>query len=161
MSAEKPLAGRVAWVTGSSRGLGRVVATELCRLGAAVAIHGTRPDSPKSFDEGESMEQVARDVAAEAGGDAVPVWGDVTDEAAVRRMADEVRARLGRIDVLVANAGGDIGAGGTGVGRGGRPSPDDCVGIPLADIKAVLDRNLLSCILCCREVAPEMMARKA
>src|SRR5262249_59929289 len=66
----------------------------------------------------------------------------------------------GRIDILVTNAGGDIGAGGTGVGRGGRPSPDDCVGIPLADIRAVLDRNLLTCILCCREVAPEMMTRR-
>src|SRR5207244_11482196 len=54
----------------------------------------------------------------------------------------------------------DIGAGGTAVGRGGRPSPDECIGIPLADIRAVLDRNLLSCILCCREVAPEMITRK-
>src|SRR4030095_1572819 len=44
--------------------------------------------------------------------------------------------------------------------RGGRPSPDDAIGIPLADIRAVMDRNLLSCILCCREVAAEMMARK-
>src|SRR5437763_2959337 len=121
MSNEKPLAGKVAWVTGSSRGLGRVMATTLCHLGAAVALHGTRFDSPKSFGEGESMEQVARDVAAEAGGVTMPVWGDVTDEAEVRRMADAVRARLGRIDVLVTNAGGDIGAGGTGVGRGGRP----------------------------------------
>ncbi len=157
---EKPLAGQVAWVTGSSRGLGRVIATELCRRGAAVAIHGTRFDSPRSFGEGESMEQVARDVAAEAGGTAWPVWGDVTDEAEVKRMAAAVRQQLGRIDVLVANAGGDIGAGGTGVGRGGRPQPDDCVGIPLADIRAVLDRNLLSCILCCREAAPGMMERR-
>src|SRR5262249_5631393 len=156
----KLLSSRVAWVTGSSRGLGRVMATHLCRLGAQVAVHGTRPDSPRSFGEGESMAQVARDVAAEAGGVAMPVWGDVTDEPAVKRMADEVRARFGRIDVLVTNAGGDIGAGGTGVGRGGRPSPDDCLGIPLADVRAVMDRNLLSCILCCREVAPEMMARK-
>jgi 3-oxoacyl-[acyl-carrier protein] reductase len=161
MSSEKPLEGRVAWVTGSSRGLGRVMATHLCRLGAKVAIHGTRPDSPKTFNEGESMEQVARDVAIEAAGPVMPVWGDVTDEAEVRRMAGEVRGRFGRIDILVANAGGDIGAGGTGVGRGGRPSPDECVGIPLADIRAVLDRNLLSCILCCREVAPEMMERKS
>jgi len=161
MFTDKPLAGQVAWVTGSSRGLGRVMATELCRLGAQVALHGTRPDSPKSFGEGESMDQVARDVAAEAGGVAVPVWGDVMDEGEVRRMAGAIRSRLGRIDILVANAGGDIGAGGTGVGRGGRPSPDDCIGIPLPDIRAVLDRNLLSCILCCREVAPEMMARKA
>jgi len=161
MSKEQPLAGQVAWVTGSSRGLGRVIATELCRLGAAVAVHGTRFDSPRSFEEGESMEQVARDVAADAGGQAMPVWGDVTEEAEVRRMAGEIRARCKRIDILVANAGGDIGAGGTGVGRGGRPSPDDSIGIPLADIRAVLDRNLLSCILCCREVAAEMMTRRS
>jgi 3-oxoacyl-[acyl-carrier protein] reductase len=160
MSESKPLAGRVAWVTGSSRGLGRAIATELCARGAAVAVHGTRPDSPRSFGEGESMEQVARDVAAVAGGNAVPVWGDVTDEAEVGRLAEEIRNRLGPIDILVACAGGDIGAGGTGVGRGGRPAPDDCVGIPLADIRAVLDRNLLSCILSCRAVAPEMMARR-
>jgi 3-oxoacyl-[acyl-carrier protein] reductase len=160
MADEKPLAGRAAWVTGSSRGLGRVMATQLCRLGAAVAVHGTGPASPQTFGEGTSMEQVAHDVGAEAGGVAIPVWGDVTDEAEVARMAGVIRDRLGPIDILVANAGGDIGAGGTGVGRGGRPSPDDCIGIPLADVRAVLDRNLLSCILCCREVAPAMMARK-
>jgi 3-oxoacyl-[acyl-carrier protein] reductase len=154
------LANQVAWVTGSSRGLGRVIATLLCARGAAVAVHGTRFDSPRSFGEGESMEQVARDVGAAAGGTAMPVWGDVTREAEVKRIVAEVRARLGPIDILVACAGGDIGAGGTGIGRGGRPQPDDCIGIPLADIQAVLDRNLLSCILCCREVAPEMMARK-
>ena len=161
MSSEKSLKGQVAWVTGSSRGLGRVIATKLCGMGASVAVHGTRFDSPRSFNEGESMEQVAHDIAAEAGGTAMPVWGDVTDEAEIQRMAAEVRANWGRIDILVANAGGDIGAGGTGIGRGGRPSPDDCVGIPLADIRAVLDRNLLSCILCCRALAPEMMARKS
>jgi 3-oxoacyl-[acyl-carrier protein] reductase len=160
VEADKPLAGQVAWVTGSSRGLGRVIATRLCSLGASVAVHGTRFASPQSFGEGESMEQVARAVAAEAGGATLPVWGDVTDEAEVKRLADAIRTHWDRIDLLVTNAGGDIGAGGTGTGRGGRPSPDDALGIPLADIRAVLDRNLLSCILCCREVAPEMMARK-
>ena len=165
MQPAKSLSGQVAWITGSSRGLGRVMATELCRLGAAVAVHGTRFDSPKSFGEGESMEQVARDVAVDAAqngpaGATMPIWGDVTDEAEVKRMAGEIRKRLSKIDILVTNAGGDIGAGGTGVGKGGRPDPDDCIGIPLADIKAVVDRNLLSCILCCREVAPEMQARK-
>jgi 3-oxoacyl-[acyl-carrier protein] reductase len=160
VSHAKPLAGQVAWITGSSRGLGRVMATSLCGLGASVAVHGTRSDSPRSFGEGESMEQVASDIAREAEGTTMPIWGDVTDEAEVKRMAQAIRARWGRIDILVTNAGGDIGAGGTGVGRGGRPSPDDCIGIPLADIRAVMDRNLLSCILCCREVAPEMLARK-
>jgi 3-oxoacyl-[acyl-carrier protein] reductase len=136
------------------------MATKLCEMGASVAVHGTRPDSPRSFGEGESMEQVARDIAAEVGGTTLPIWGDVTDEAEVQRMAEAIRGRWGRIDILVTNAGGDIGVGGTGVGRGGRPNPDECIGIPLADIRAVMDRNLLSCILCCRAVAPEMMARK-
>ena len=72
MLSDKTLNGQVAWVTGSSRGLGRVMATQLCRMGAMVAVHGTRPESPKSFGEGESMEQVAEDVAAEAGGTAIP-----------------------------------------------------------------------------------------
>jgi 3-oxoacyl-[acyl-carrier protein] reductase len=161
MSDGRPLAGKVAWVTGSSRGLGRVIAARLCALGARVAVHGTRFDSPRSFNEGDTMEQVARDVAARANGETLAVWGDVTDEGQVRQLAEKIRAEWGRIDILVTSAGGDIGAGGTGVGRGGRPSPDDAVGIPLADVKAVLDRNLLSTILCCREAAPEMMARKS
>src|SRR5580704_18013099 len=109
MAETKPLAGKTAWVTGSSRGLGRVMAAKLCSLGAVVAVHGTRFESPQSFGEGQTMEQVARDVAAEAGGTTMPVWGDVMDEAEVKRMAGAVRARLGRIDILVTNAGGDIG----------------------------------------------------
>lgn len=157
---EKSLAGQVAWITGSSRGLGRVMAARLCALGASVAVHGTRFDSPKTFGEGDSMQQVAGDIAGETGGTTMPIWGDVTSEGEVKRMAQAIRARFGKIDIMVTNAGGDIGAGGTGVGRGGRPDPDDAVGIPLADIRAVLDRNLLSCILCCRETAPEMMQRK-
>lgn len=157
---EKSLAGQVAWITGSSRGLGRVMAEKLCALGASVAVHGTRFDSPKTFNEGESMQQVAGDIARAAGGTTMPIWGDVTSENEVKRMAQAIRERFGKIDILVTNAGGDIGAGGTGVGRGGRPDPDDAVGIPLADIRAVMDRNLLSCILCCREAAPEMMKRK-
>lgn len=153
MSADKLLAGKVAWVTGSSRGLGRAIAARLCALGAAVTIHGRTPDSPQAFGEGDSLEQVARALAAETGGVAVPLCGDVTDEADVGRMAEEVRARFGRIDILVANAGTDQ-------GPAGRPDPNDCVGIPVADIHALLNRNLLSCILCCRAAAPEMMARK-
>src|SRR6516164_544519 len=106
MSEARPLAGKVAWVTGSSRGLGRVMAARLCALGARVAIHGTRFDSPRSFGEGESMEQVARDVGAEAKGEAMAVWGDVTDEAEVKSLGKRIREKWGRIDILVANAGG-------------------------------------------------------
>lgn len=158
--SSKPLAGKNAWVTGSSRGLGRAIAEELSRLGARVAVHGTRSDSPKTFGEGESMAQVARDIAADSGGETLGVWGDVTLEAEVGRVAAEIRGRWGEINLLICCAGGDIGARGTGVGRGGRPENDDCLAIPLDDLRSVLDRNLLSVMLCCREVAPEMIARK-
>jgi 3-oxoacyl-[acyl-carrier protein] reductase len=85
----------------------------------------------------------------------------VTDEAAVERIGAETRARLGRIDILVNCAGGDIGAAGTGGPGGGKPRPNDAVFIPMADVRAVIDRNLISCILVCRAVAPEMMERRA
>lgn len=159
--AAKPLAGQVAWITGSSRGLGRAMADELCRLGASVAIHGTRSDSPRTFGEGESMQQVADDVAAAHGGQAMATWCDVTDEDAVTRVVQEIRDQWQRIDILVCCAGGDIGAGGTAVGRGGRPEADDCLNIGLDDMRSVLDRNLLGTILCCRAVAGEMMERKS
>jgi 3-oxoacyl-[acyl-carrier protein] reductase len=137
------------------------MAEELCRLGAKVAVHGTRPDSPKTFGEGESMAQLAADIARDCGSETMPVWGDVTNADDMARVAGEVRTQWGRIDILVCCAGGDIGAGGTAVGRGGRPDADDCLNISLDDLQSVLDRNLLGTILCCREAAPEMMARKS
>jgi 3-oxoacyl-[acyl-carrier protein] reductase len=159
--AERPLQNQVAWITGSSRGLGRVMAEELVRLGANVAVHGTRPDSPKTFGEGESMQQVADRIAETHNGETMPVWCDVTNEEEVNRAAGEIREHWGRIDILVCCAGGDIGAGGTATGSGGRPENDDCLSIALDDMKSVLDRNLLGTILCCREVAPKMMERKS
>ena len=150
----------VVWITGSSRGLGRVMAEELCRRGARVAVHGTREDSPKTFDEGGTLPELAAEIAKLCQGEATAVWGDVTDENEMKRVADEIRAHWGQIDILVCCAGGDIGAGGTGVGRGGRPEQDDCLNISLADLQSVMDRNLLGTIICCREVAPEMQQRK-
>lgn len=161
MNDPRILSGQTAWITGSSRGLGRVMAEELCRLGAKVAVHGTRPESPRTFGEGETMQELADEIAKKHSGEAMPVWGDVCQEAEVRRIASEIRQRWQRIDLLVCCAGGDIGAAGTGVGRGGRPEADDCLNISLDDLRSVLDRNLLSAMLCCREVAPEMMARKS
>jgi len=161
MPTDLPLANQTAWITGSSRGIGRVIAEELCRLGSDVAVHGTRPDSPTTFGEGGTMQQLAAEISGKHPGNAFPVWGDVTIESEVQRIAAEVRKHSGRIDILVCCAGGDIGAGGTGVGRGGRPEHDDCLNISLDDMRSVMDRNLTSAMLCCREVAPEMMQRKS
>ena len=161
MADDRPLHGTVAWVTGSSRGLGRVMATHLGRLGASVAVHGTSATSGRAFGEGESLEQVARDVAAETGGRVLAVAADLTDPAAVKAAVDRIRDAFGRIDILVNNAGGDMGPAGATGPRGGKPERNDCVFIAVEDVRAVLDRNLLSCILVCREVAPEMMERRS
>src|SRR5687768_2998085 len=105
MDSTRPLAGKIAWVTGSSRGLGRVIAAHLGRLGAAVAVHGTTPTSARAFGEGTSLEQVARDVAEQSGAEILAVHGDLTDPETVDRLVGEIRARFGRIDILVNNAG--------------------------------------------------------
>ena len=91
----------------------------------------------------------------------MPVVGDLTDEATVRSVVAEIRERFGRIDILVNCAGGDIGAQGTSGPLGGKPAGNDALNIPLEDIRAVMDRNFLTCVLACREVAPEMVARKS
>ena len=160
-SSPLPLAGKVAWITGSSRGLGRDIAGHLCSLGAAVAVHGTRPDSPATFDEGATMQQLADEVASAHGGRAQATWCDITQSEEVQRVVDEIHQGLGAIDILVCCAGGDIGAGGTSAGRGGRPAGNDCLNISLDDMRSVMDRNLMGTILACRAVAPEMIQRKS
>src|SRR5205823_4224826 len=123
--------------------------------GASVVVHGTTLTSTRAFDEAESLGSVAGELAEATGADVLAVHGDLTDDSAVREIVDTIRARFGRIDILVNCAGGDIGAGGTGGPGGGKPEPNDCVFIPLPDVKSVLDRNLLTCIQVCRAVAPE------
>ena len=160
-SEDRHLTGKVAWVTGSSRGLGRVTATHLASLGATVVVHGTTPTSTRAFNEADSLQAVADAIAREHGARVLAVHGDLTDENVVRDCAAKIREELGQIDILVNCAGGDIGAQGTQGLDGGKPRGNDAVSISLEDINAVLGRNLMTCILCCREVAPEMMARRS
>jgi len=86
---------RVALVTGANRGLGLEIATQLARLGLLVI--------PTARDA-ESAAQVAQGLAA-AGLHAAPGVLDVTDDASVVRLAAAVQDELGRVDVLVNNAG--------------------------------------------------------
>lgn len=158
--SEKRLAGRIAWVTGSSRGIGRVVAEHLASLGANVAVHGTSPLSTRAFGEGDSLQAVAGDIVKKHGVEVLPVTGDLSDEVTVQRVVGEIRGRFGRIDILVSCAGGDIGAAGTMSPGHGKPQGNDALHISVADIRSLLDRNLMTCILCCRAVAPEMIERR-
>ena len=137
------------------------MAEELCRLGAQVAVHGTREDSPRTFGEGETMQQLAEDISDSCEGRCLGVWGDVTCESEIHRVATEIRDALGPIDILVTCAGGDIGVQGTGHGqRGGAPEDDDCLAVSLEDLHSVMQRNLQGTILACREVVPGMIQRE-
>ncbi len=161
MADNREFAGRTAFVTGSSRGIGRTIATHLAALGASVAVHGTTATSAQAFGEADSLEAVAHAIAAEAGSTIVPVPGNLAEPGTVAEVVRTIRAALGRIDILVNCAGGDIGAAGTGAPMGGRPARNDALLISLADLRSVLDRNLMTCLFACREVAPDMIARKS
>lgn len=151
---DRTLAGQVALVTGSGRGLGRAVADRLAQLGAAVAVHDIDATAPAEFGEAPNLDAVVASLGRH-GSSVVGVTGDVADEAAMQRLVREAEQALGPISLLVTCAGGDIGA------RGGKPQPNNALGIPLADVRAMLDRNLIGTMLACRAVCPGMIARRA
>jgi len=90
------LKGKVALVTGASRGIGRAIAARLARDGAATAIN-------YSSNAGEARKAVAE--IESAGGTAFAIQADVGRVSEIVRLFDETIARFGRIDILVNNAG--------------------------------------------------------
>ena len=88
----KSLAGRTAVVTGASSGIGAATARRLVESGARVAAVARRADRLQALDG------------------VLPVAADLSDPAEIQRMADTVRAELGRVDLVVANAGVMLGA---------------------------------------------------
>jgi NAD(P)-dependent dehydrogenase (short-subunit alcohol dehydrogenase family) len=101
---------KIALVTGSTDGVGRIVASQLARAGAEVIVHGR--------DAGRGREVVAEIEAG--GGQAHFIAADLSDIGEVRALADAVKQRTRRLDLLVNNAG--IGSGGPGGKRQTNPS---------------------------------------
>jgi NAD(P)-dependent dehydrogenase (short-subunit alcohol dehydrogenase family) len=99
----RPLSGQVAVVTGASRGIGRAIVVDLARAGADVVVAARSSEKAPSKLPG-TIEEVAREVEA-AGGRALAVPMDVTDEAQVQAMAQRTLEEFGRVDILVNNAG--------------------------------------------------------
>jgi 3-oxoacyl-[acyl-carrier protein] reductase len=132
----KILEGRIAVVTGASRGIGAAIAIAFAREGAHVAVNYHR--------SGAAAEQVV-DTIAGGGGTAIAVRADVSRTDEVGRMVEEILTKLGRIDVLVNNAGI--------LERARVHEMSD------EDWDRVIATNLRSVFLCCRAVLPHMLAR--
>lgn len=123
----KTLDGQVALVTGGSSGIGAGICRAMAAAGAAVGVNYNSGD--------EDAKRVVREIE-EAGGRAVAIGADVSDEGDVERMFDELLAAFGRLDILVANAG---------------LQKDAPIGeMSLKDWRTVIDVNLTGQFLCAR-----------
>jgi NAD(P)-dependent dehydrogenase (short-subunit alcohol dehydrogenase family) len=132
------LQGQVAVVTGGGRALGKTIALRLAQAGADLVLAG--PNRAE-------LETAAAEVEA-LGRRALPVVTDVTREEQVGAMAARALEALGRIDVLVNNAG-----------IIGPTAP--VASLKRADWDEVLAVNLTGAMLCCRAVLPDMIARRS
>ena len=127
------LRGKVALVTGASRGIGRAIAVGLAAEGAQVAInYVSRPDAALAVQEAIGV----------LGQEGLPVQADVAVAADVERMVGQVLDRFGQIDVLVHNAT---------LHRGRRVHR-----LPESDWDAVLDSCLKGAYHCCQHVVPHI-----
>ncbi len=149
---EYKLDGKVAIVTGASRGIGRTICLALAEAGAdIVAVARTVPD----------IERTAEDVRG-LGRRAIAVPTDVTRSDQIKAMVARAIGEFGRVDILVNNAGMAItkplvampGSDPPGAGT-------DSQGASEEEWHRVLDTNLTSAVLCCMEVGPHMMRQGA
>ena len=120
------LSGKVALVTGASRGIGAATARALAAAGASVALAAR---------DAARLEELSAEIAA-AGGKALAVPTDVSDAAAVERMVGTTVSALGGLDIAVNNAAG-----------GGRP-PTPLADTPVADFDGAIAVNLRGTFLC-------------
>jgi 2-dehydro-3-deoxy-D-gluconate 5-dehydrogenase len=131
------LQNRVALITGGNGGIGLGMAHGLAAAGAAIAIAGR--NAVKS-------ERAAAELAS-YGGKTTAIDVDVCDENSCRAMVETTIARLGRLDILINNAGINI-----------RKQPQDYT---LTDWRQVIDTNLSSAFVCAHAVYPHMKAAGA
>jgi NADP-dependent 3-hydroxy acid dehydrogenase YdfG len=128
------LSGKVALVTGGGTGIGEAAAQALARAGARVAITGRRLDR---------LDRVVADIVA-AGGEALAIRSDVSDEADAFRAVEKTVEHLGRLDIVVNSAG---------VNEAGGIEKLD-----LAGWRKVIDINLWGTIYTCKAAVPHLKA---
>jgi NAD(P)-dependent dehydrogenase (short-subunit alcohol dehydrogenase family) len=133
------LSGRVAIVTGGSRGVGRAIAQELAREGADIAVCARSR---------AALDETAGALAKDTGRRIVPIVADTTNAESVARMVEATLAALGRIDILVNNAA----------------TPGGLVRGPLAeanerDLLEDIDTKVVGYLRCAKAVLPHMEQR--
>ncbi len=133
----KPLAGRVALVTGASRGIGRAIALELASRGASIAI---------SYRNAVNCAKEVRDQIEELGAAGEIFQGDISDKFEARKVVHNVLDRYEHIEILINNAG-------ITRDRGIRKMTDD-------DWHDVIDTNLNGAFYCTSAVIPTMIEQK-
>ncbi len=137
------LQGRVAIVTGASRGIGRALALGLAKAGCHVVV------AAKSIASSEKLPGSIFSVAAEVealGAQALPIQVDVRDEQQIESMAARTLERFGRIDLLVNNAGA--------------LHWSRLLDTPAKRFDLVMGVNARAAFLCCRAVLPAMIERR-
>ena len=147
------LEGKCALVTGGGRGLGRAYARQLASMGADVAVLDVDTRSYREF-AGEAAQMTAESTALEVealGRRAIEIEADVGDAAAVQAAVDRIADEWGRLDVVVCNAGGGLGA----------PAESKASTMDLDQFDAVMRRNLYGTVYTCTAVAPLMKAQGA
>ena len=162
---KKKLSGKVALITGGARGLGRGYVLRLARLGADIAIIDRNLESFKVY-EFEQQQMVAATVMEECRKFGVQSLGlelDLTDRKATQQAVDQIVNQMGKIDIVICNAGGGTTKFADEVGVGAEDlvttaTPSNCSQETLV---RVLDNNLMTCIYTCLAVAPYMKKQKS
>ncbi|MGI4800000.1 MAG: SDR family NAD(P)-dependent oxidoreductase [Janthinobacterium lividum] len=133
------LSGKVALVTGATRGIGRAIALRMAEAGARVVVSSRKQ---------EACDEVAAAIEAAHGPDrALPVAASISDKAALARLVETVLGRWGRIDVLVCNAASN-------------PYYGTMAGIADDQFRRILDNNILSSHWLVQMTAPGMAERR-
>lgn len=132
------LTGKVAIVTGSSRGIGRAIAEALADHGARVVISSRKADA---------CQDVADAINAKHPGHAIVIAANISSKESLQALVDETRRQWGRIDILVCNAASN-------------PYYGPMGGITDDQFRKILDNNVLANHWLIQMVAPEMLERK-
>jgi len=132
------LSGKVAIITGSSRGIGKAIAERMAEHGAKVTISSRKPGP---------CEEVAAEINARRPGAAIAVPANISSKEDLQRLVDETKKAFGRVDICVCNAASN-------------PYYGPMSGITDDAFRKILDNNIISNHWLIQMVSPEMIERK-